>query len=100
VTSYRVVLAVGLLRPGVDPADVLPAAAAAAQAVTEVEARDLAVVAGEARVVVRYLASDDAAARRIGDRVHARVRELAQVDRVTVDRRDGPRWWPVRSPSR
>jgi hypothetical protein len=57
-------------------------------------------VAGEARVVVRYLASDDAAAHRIGARVDARVRELAQVDRATVDRRDGPRWWPVRSPSR
>jgi uncharacterized OB-fold protein len=75
---------------------VLPAAAAAAQAVTKVEARDLAVVVGEARVVVRYLASDDPAARRIGDRVLARVRELAQVGRATVDRRDGPRWVPVR----
>jgi hypothetical protein len=96
VTSYRVVLVVGLLHPGVDPAAVLPAAAATAQAVTKVEARDLAVVAGEARVVVRYLASDDDAARRIGDRVHARVRELAQVPRATVDRRAGPRWLPVR----
>ena len=96
MTSYRVVLVVGLLEPGTDPADVLPAAAAAAQAVTKVEARDLAVVAGEARVVVRYLASDDPAARRIGDRVLARVRELAQVGRATVDRRDGPRWVPVR----
>lgn len=96
MTSYRVVLVVGLLEPGVDPADVLPAAAAAAQAVTKVEARDLAVVAGEARVVVRYLAGDDPAARRIGDRVLARVRELAQVGRATVDRRDGPRWVPVR----
>jgi hypothetical protein len=96
VTSYRVVLVVGLLEPGIDPAAVLPAAAAAVQAVTQVEARDLAVVAGEARVVVRYLASDDPTARRIGDRVRARVRELAQVGRATVDRRDGPRWVPVR----
>lgn len=96
MTSYRVVLVVGLLEPGVDPADVLPAAAAAALAVTKVEARDVAVVAGDARVVVRYLASDDPAARRIGDRVLARVRELAQVGRATVDRRDGPRWVPVR----
>lgn len=95
MTSYRAVLVVGLLRPGADPADVLPAAAEAARAVTKVEARDLAVVAGEARVVVRYLASDDASARRIGDRVHARVRGLAEVDRLAVDRRDGPRWHPV-----
>lgn len=96
MTSYRVVLVVGLLGPGVDPAAVLPAAAEAARAVTKVEARDLAVVAGEARVVVRYLAADDPAAHRVGDRVRARVEELAQVTRATVDRRSGPRWLPVR----
>lgn len=104
MTSYRVTLVVGLLHPGVDPAAVLPAAAGAAQAVTKVEARDLAVVAGEARVVVRYLAADDAAAQRIGDRVLAGVRELGDVPSATVTRRDGPRWSALgagaRGPSR
>jgi hypothetical protein len=95
VTSYRVTLAVGLLHPGTDPAAVLPAAADAARAVTKVEAQDLAVVAGEARVVVRYLAADDDAAARIGRRVGARVRSLADVTRATVSRRSGPRWLPV-----
>lgn len=95
MTSYRVTLAVGLLHPGTDPAAVLPAAADAARAVTKVEAQDVAVVAGEARVVVRYLATDDDAAARIGRRVRDRVRSLAEVPRATVSRRSGPRWLPV-----
>lgn len=95
VPSYRVTLGVGLLHPGVDPAALLPAAADAARAVTEVEAQDVAVVAGEARVVVRYLAGDDEGAARIGRRVTHRARELAEVRRATVARRSGPRWIPV-----
>lgn len=95
MTSYRVTLAVGLLHPGTDPAAVLPAAADAARAVTKVEAQDVAVVAGEARVVVRYLAADDDAAARIGRRVRDGVRSLAEVSRTTVSRRSGPRWLPV-----
>jgi hypothetical protein len=95
VPSYRVTLVVGLLHPGTDPAAVLPAAADAARALARVEAHDLAVVAGEARVHVRYLALGDAGARRVGHRVVERVRDLAEVRRTTVARRDGPRWVPV-----
>ncbi|MBW0256016.1 hypothetical protein [Cellulomonas sp. PS-H5] len=94
--SYRVTLGVGLLLPGVDPATLLPAAADAARALTKVEAQDVAVVAGEARVVVRYLAGDDDGAARIGRRVAARARELAEVRRAEVARRSGPRWVAVR----
>lgn len=93
--SYRVTLGVGLLHPGVDPATLLPAAADAARALTKVEAQDVAVVAGEARVVVRYLAADDDVAARVGRRVAHRARELAQVHRASVARRSGPRWIPV-----
>lgn|GEM_PF-249022 len=95
VPSYRVTLGVGLLLPGVDPAALLPAAADAARALTEVEAQDVAVVAGEARVVVRYLAGDDESAARIGRRVAHRARAFAQVRRAAVARRSGPRWVPV-----
>jgi hypothetical protein len=95
VPSYRVTLAVGLLHPGVDPAAVLPAAADAARELTKVEAQDVAVVAGEARVVVRYLALGDPGATTIGRRVTERVRDLAEVRSAAVDRRDGPRWTPV-----
>lgn len=94
--SYRVTLAVGVLHPGTDPAAVLPAAAAAARQLAKVEAQDVAVVAGEARVVVRFLALGDPGAERVGRRVLDRVRELAEVGRATVARRDGPRWVPLR----
>jgi hypothetical protein len=95
VPSYRVTLVVGLLHPGVDPASVLPAAAEAARSLTKVEAQDVAVVAGEARVVVRYLALGDTGALTVGRRVSDGVRALAEVRRADVDRRDGGRWTPL-----
>ena len=94
--SYRVTLTVGVLRPGVDPAAVLPASADAARGLAKVEAQDVAVVAGEARVVVRYLALGDPGAERVGRRVLDRVSGLAEVRRATVARREGPRWVPLR----
>jgi hypothetical protein len=48
--SYRITLGVGALRAGTDPQSVLPTAAAAARELTTVEAWDLAVVRGEARM--------------------------------------------------
>lgn len=93
--SYCVTLAVGLLHPGVDPADVLPSAADAARALTKVEAQDVGVVAGQARVTVRYLAIGDPGARRIAEAVLARTAELAQVSEARVSRRSGSRWLPL-----
>jgi hypothetical protein len=49
----------GNLRPGVDPADVLPAAAAAGTTLTTVEASQVAVTRGEARVTIRFTGEDD-----------------------------------------
>ena len=51
--SYRVTLAVGLLHPGADPEAVLPAAAAAARALTTVEAYDVGVVLPIGKVLSR-----------------------------------------------
>ena len=50
--SYRVTAEVGLLQPGVAAPDVLPQAVAVAEAMTTVEAHDVAVVRGQARVTV------------------------------------------------
>lgn len=97
MTSYRVALVVGLLRPGVDPETVLPAAADAARELTVVEAWDLGVLRGQARVTVRFEASDDDSAGRIAQRVVARVTELAEVGPITLTCRYGPRWYPVRA---
>lgn len=91
--SYRVSLAVGLLRPGVDPAVVLPAAADAARALTTVEASDLGVVRGRARVTVRFVADDDSAAHRVADVVRDRVDALAATSDHRLTRRWGNRWY-------
>lgn len=100
VPSYRVTLTVGLLRPGVHPEQVLPAAAAAAAELATVEFSDVAVVAGEARITVRYQADDDALAEGVAGRVAGHVTGLAQVPSVVVTRRWGNRWRPLGSAPR
>ncbi len=93
--SYRVSLAVGLLQPGVDPADVLPAAADAARALATVEAYDVGVVRGRARLTVRFTADDDTAAHRVADAVQDGVDPLADTFGGTLTRRWGNRWQPA-----
>ena len=95
MTSYRVSLVVGLLRPGASPEAVLPAAAAAARERTEVEAYDLGIVSGEARVTVRYLAEDDDEAAETARAVRAAAGSLVEVSGAVFTRRYGPRWHPV-----
>ncbi len=90
--SYRMSLVIGLLRPGTDPAAVLPSAASAARERTRVEAHDLAVVGGEARATLRYLADEDDTAVEIAAAVAERMRGLATVEAVRVTRRSGTRW--------
>ncbi|QIS42040.1 hypothetical protein GW571_07790 [Clavibacter capsici] len=90
--SYRITMTVGALRPGVDPAAVLPAAAAEAARVATHEANDLQVVRGELRLTVRYTAEDDAAAERVAAAVRARTAELVDVLRGSITRRDGGDW--------
>jgi len=97
VPSYRVSAAVGLLQPGTQPQDVLPEAVAVARERVVVEAFDLAVVRGEARVTVRYEADDDATARQAGWAVLARLDELADISGRRVTRHWGARWLPLRS---
>ncbi len=97
VPSYRVTAAVGLLQPGVAAPDVLPEAVATAEAMTTVEAHDVAVVRGQARVTVRFQADDDQSARRVGWAVLARLDELADISGRSVTRRYGSRWYPVRA---
>lgn len=96
--SYRVTLVVGLLRPGTDPADVLPAAVDAARRRAQVEASDVGVVRGEARITVRFLETDDAAARVVARDVAAHAGGLAEVGDPRVTRRWGARWFPLDSP--
>lgn len=93
--SYRVRMVVGDLRPGVDPADVLPAAADAAAELTTVEAQWVEVVRGEARLTVRFEAPDDATAGVVRRAVVDRADGLVEVLASRVTRRWGARWSPL-----
>ncbi|MEC5185096.1 hypothetical protein RCH12_002572 [Cryobacterium sp. MP_3.1] len=94
--SYRVIMSIGTLQPGVRPEAVLPAAAGAAAELTTVEASDLAVVAGSARATVRFTADDGTAALAIGDHVVAQTRLVAAPVSWLVTERVKGRWLPVR----
>lgn len=93
--SFRVMIAVGVLRPGVRPETVLPAAVAAGRDLTTVESSDVSVVAGQARITVRFMADDDPTAGRIADHVCATTGALVSLGEVTVTRRYGGRWYPL-----
>jgi hypothetical protein len=95
VPSYRVTVAVGLLRPGTAAPELLPELVRVAGGTTVVESSDLAVVRGRARVTVRFLDDDDAAARRTAWAVLTRADELAETSDPRFVRRFGARWYPV-----
>ena len=90
--SYRVTMVIGALAAGVSPQQVLPAAKAAALEHSVVEASDLAVVAGEARITVRFAADETEIAQQIGRHVAARTAALASVSRWQLTERVGGRW--------
>lgn len=88
-------LAVGALAPGVAPDRVLPAAKEAARELAVVEAADLQVVSGQARIVVRFTADDAELAMQIGRHVASTTARLAAVDSWRITERSGARWEPV-----
>jgi len=89
-------MVVGAMRLGVDPADVLPAATAAARARTAVEAGQIEIVRGQPLLTVRYEAVDDPSAASVGQAVVRRVDEMVVVETSRVTRRFGNRWYPMR----
>jgi len=95
VPSYRVTLAVGALAAGVAPAAVLPGATAAARDVAVVEASDVQVVSGQARIVVRFTADDAEVAAQVARHVASRTDALARVSSWRLTERVGARWEPV-----
>lgn len=88
-------MTVGMLVPGVSPAHIVPTAAATVRELATVEASDLAVVSGSARVTVRFTGDDDDHALRVAAHAVAGLRRSAQVITWFVTRRDGGRWSPV-----
>ncbi|MFC0681679.1 hypothetical protein ACFFGH_27935 [Lysobacter korlensis] len=93
--SFRVQLEIGALRPGVAPDRVLSAAADAAAEFAEVEASDLAVVAGAPRAIVRFAIDDPELADQVASQVVTRTAALAEVRRWSLTRRERGQWVPA-----
>jgi hypothetical protein len=90
--SFRVIITIGALRPGIAPAMLLPAAAEAAATLTTVEASDLGVVAGSARLIVRFTAEDREIAEQIAEHVLAVTARRAEPRAFHLTQRVGGRW--------
>ncbi|MFJ8894354.1 hypothetical protein ACIRCZ_07200 [Leifsonia sp. NPDC102414] len=91
--SFRVIVAVGLLHPGVQPDAVVPAAAEAVAELTLVEASSLDVVSREARVTVRFMADDVDQAIPIAEHAVDRIHSLADTGPWRLTERVGGRWF-------
>jgi hypothetical protein len=85
-------MTVGALVAGVSAETIVPRAAAAVRELTTVEASDLEVVSGAARVIVRFTGDDDAMAERVAEHTLARMKRAVAVNGWRITRRDGSRW--------
>jgi hypothetical protein len=86
-------MTIGALHPGVAPTQVVPTAAAAAAQLTTVEASDVAVVSGAARVTVRFTADDAELAQQIGQHTADATGTVAQVLDWRLTERVGGGWY-------
>jgi hypothetical protein len=93
--SYRATLRIDQVQPGHAPPDVLDAARDAVRAITELEHSDVAVSRGEARIVLRFVAVDDAVARSVGRAVETAVLVVATAGDLALLRRSRDRWAPI-----
>ncbi len=91
--SFRVIVAVGTLRPGVRPDAVLPAAGDAASTLTVVEATSVDVVAREARITVRFMADTVDEALAVAEHTVRAVGALAETGPWRLTERVGGRWF-------
>ena len=94
--SYRVVLTIGALRGGIEPASVLPTARDAAAELANVESWDIGIVSGMPRITVRFTADTPGQARNVGRHVTSTVAEIAEPLAVKVTERVKGRWYVVR----
>lgn len=91
--SFRVIAAIGLLRPGIAPTSIQPAAADAAAELAVVEATSIDVVRGEARLTVRFTADAVPEALRVAEHTVAALRARAEVGSWRLTERVGGRWF-------
>lgn len=91
--SFRVIVSVGRLHPGVDPRSLEPAAADAARELAVVEASSVDVVAGEARLTVRFTEDTELSALRVAEHTVAHLYTLADLGGWRLTERVGGRWF-------
>lgn len=87
------ILTVGALKPGVPAESVEPTAAQALREVAVVEATSIDIVAGEARLTLRFTADNVRDALRVADHTVAAVRRCAAIPAWRVTERVGGRWF-------
>ncbi|CAD6007070.1 hypothetical protein [Agreia sp. COWG] len=93
--SYRFSAAIGQLRPGVSASGLMPQLSADARTLAIVEASSIAVVRGEARVIIRFTGDDDPDARSIALGIFGLASELAVLSSPQLTRRVKNRWVAV-----
>ena len=86
------ILTVGALRPGTPPQEVVPTAARSAAALAVVEASGVDVVAGEARITVRFTADDRHSAAAVAQHTVQGTDAAAEVVSWRLTERIGARW--------
>ncbi|TAM70672.1 MAG: hypothetical protein EPN48_04750 [Microbacteriaceae bacterium] len=91
--SFRVTMTIGALAPGVAPTQVVPVAEGAAAQLTTVEASDVAVVSGAARVTVRFTADDAELAQQIAQHTADTTGAVAEVLAWRLAERVGGGWY-------
>ncbi|MCU1407850.1 MAG: hypothetical protein JWQ43_4153 [Glaciihabitans sp.] len=93
--SYRVTITAGAVRPGFAAASALPTAKAATAELTVVEAADLGIVAGSARIVVRFEAEDAELAGQIAAHTTEKTNTVVEVLGWQLTQRVRNRWVPL-----
>jgi hypothetical protein len=93
--SYRFTATVGMLRPGVSAAAVLPTLADDARTLAVVEASSVNVVAGRARLVIRFTGEDDADAVSTAEGIAGFALELVELQEIGLTRRVKQAWIDV-----
>ena len=88
-------MAIGALAAAVHANSVLPTAKAAARELAVVEAADVQIISGQARIVVRFAAEDPEMATHVGRHVASTTARLASIDSWRITERDGARWNPI-----
>lgn len=91
--SFRVILTIGTLHPGVAPASIEPTIAAAVREYSVVEATSIDVVSGEARLTVRFTAADVQEALKTAKTAADAAEGCARLDRLSLTERVGGRWF-------